>query len=351
METMEQLQEIGEYLNRTLEEMGVKCKLKAVNENIFNQTFDFDLMDFKNYSKIKKAAEILSNCLHKNIEQAESLSHHFALRIKKRIEKVSYFDYQELEQSNRYSALIGINYNMKPIYFDVPKATHTIIGGATGMGKTSLINNIIYSLTKKNTPKTLQMILVDTKRTMTIWNKLPHLFKKTAEDSSEAYHQLCDIVNIMEKRHEKLSILQQEQADPDEFPYILVIIDELSDLMLSSYDDLIEDKIVALAQKGRSANISLIIGTQNPITKVCTSNIKANCPTRIALKTISYVNSNVILDNPELNASKLDGKGDAIIRVASDSTEQNFRALYIEEQKLKDYANNINKKENKNGKS
>ena len=141
----------------------------------------------------------------------------------------------------------------------------------------------------------------------------------------------------MRERHEALSQKKLSKAPQKMFPQIVVIIDELADLMLSSISKYIEEEIMHIAQLGRSVNISLILATQNPIVKVCTSNIKANCPTRIALKTISYVNSKVILDDPKLDASKLDGVGYAIMRCAGDATNYNFKAFCLTDEQIQNY--------------
>lgn len=336
---MNSLGKQGTQLIRLLGDLGVGCVLKNSHENNLVQHFDFDLTDLRLLPKVKKLVDIIKLCMHEDIIFVNSETNHFALEIKKNIDKIMYKDYAKLEENNKYSALIGLNYNAEPIYYDVQKSIHTLVGGATGMGKTSLINNILYSLSKKNTKDTLQLCLIDTKKTLSLWEDLPQLMFKPATDCHKAYNALTTIIDIMEKRHSTLAKLKQQKATEGQFPYILVVIDEFGDLMLSALKKRVEEMIIKIARLGRSVNISLLIATQNPIAKVCTSDIKANCPTVIALKTVSIVTSRVILDNK--NAFMLDGVGNAIIRPANNPNETTFKVCYLEEEEIKEYLKGV----------
>lgn len=337
------LQEQGEEMAKLFRDMGIACTFTGYCENILSSRFEYDLKNLKQFTRLPKVVEILNSCLHKTIELVESPTAHFALQIKKDIEKINYLDYcDKLEdKDNNLSALIGLDHNAQPVYFDIQKSIHTLIGGATGMGKTSLINNIIYSLSQKNTNKTLQFALIDTKRTLSMWAKLPNLYKKPALDDYEADDLLDEIINTMQQRINILEKKKLTKATTDMFPYIVVVVDELADLMLSYFKNSLEEKLTRIAQLGRAVNISLILATQNPIVKVCTSNIKANCPTVIALKTVSIVTSRVILDNKK--AFMLDGVGNAIIRPADNPKERPFKVFYLPEEEIR----NKNKGETK----
>lgn len=327
------LQLQGEEMEKLLHDMGISCDFTGFYENILSARFDFNLNSLKQFTRLPKIVEILNSCLHKTIDLVESKTAHFALQIKKEIDKIDYLDYKDLDVEDNLTALIGLDHDTQPVYFNIPKTIHTLIGGATGMGKTSLINNIIYSLSKKNTKETLQFALIDTKRTLGIWSGLPNLYKKPALDDYEAEKLLNEIIRLMRERINILEKKKMTKATPDMFPYIVVVIDELADLMLTYSKDSIEEKLTRIAQLGRAVNISLILATQNPIAKVCTSNIKANCPTVIALKTVSIVTSRVILDNKK--AFMLDGVGNAIIRPADNPKERSFKVFYLPEEEIR----------------
>lgn len=330
-------EEINEII-KVFETMDIACYLEEYTSNDLVDRLEMSLVSIKDFVKVKKVVELIRLCMHKDIKQVESTKYHFALEISKGNKLLDMVEYnKKYDIEDKFSALLGIDNSGNPVYFDLKKSIHTLIGGSTGMGKTSIINNIIYSLTRKNTPSELQLYIIDVKRTMAIWNKLPHLHKNVIDSGTSAYSVLKDISEIMDERHRQLSLKHLQKAKDSTFPRIVVIIDELSDLMLSIARKGIESEITHLAQLGRDVNISLIIATQNPIVKVCTSNIKANCPTRIALKTISRKNSEVILDDPKLNASKLDGVGYAIMRCAGDTTTKTFKACYLTDEQIKDY--------------
>ena len=336
----EQLLPIGADIVNILTVLDIECELRNAKENDLVQKFDFDLKNLKHYAKLKKAIEVLTACMHKDIQLAESETNHFAIEIKKPADKIYYRDYIQMDDANnKYSALIGIDNNGHAINFDVKKTIHSLIGGATGMGKTSLINSILYSLSKKNTKQTMQIALIDTKKTLAMWENLPILFDKPATDGYYASDLLSKVIVEMVKRTNKLSKLKMTKAEPDTFPHLLLVVDELADLMLASNKKYVEDKLVKIAQLGRAVNISIILATQNPIVKVCTSLIKANCPTRIALKTVSIKDSMNIFDNKK--ASTLSGAGDSMIRTADNPTEIRYKCLFLEDQEILDYVNNL----------
>lgn len=331
-----QLKEQGEAIQKVLCDLGISCYLRNFNENEIMQNFDFDMADLRYFKKLKSAIEVLNACLHTTTQLAESKTNHFAIHIKKEIDKIYYKDYeQDFEPENKYSALIGIDENGDAVEFNVKTIIHALIGGATGMGKTTLLNNIIYSLAKKNTKDTLQIALIDTKKTLAMWEKLPILFDKPATDGYFASDLLFKIIDIMEKRINKLARMKLTKANDDTFPRILVIVDELADLMLASNRKYVEDKLVRIAQLGRAVNITLCLATQNPIAKVCTSLIKTNCPTKIALKTVTNQGSISILEKKD--ACLLEKSGEAIMRTADNPNKTYFKCLFMEDEEILNY--------------
>lgn len=333
------LEQQGKEFERIFSANEVNCALQECTENILVERYEFDLkpLTLSSYKQIKKVIELMAQCLHKKISQVDSEKHHFAIEVRKENTDLNLLDYNDKYKTGDFQALIGLDYNNCPVVFDLKKSVHTLIGGSTGMGKTNIINDIIYSLTSKNTSDELQLYIIDIKKTLKMWEKLPHLADEIITDPYDALDAFDEISDIMEDRHELLAQKKLSKAPKGLFPQIVIIIDELADLMLSDSAKWLEKEIMHIAQLGRSVNISLILATQNPIVKVCTSNIKANCPTRIALKTISYVNSKVILDDPKLDASKLDGVGYAIMRCAGDATNYNFKAFCLTDEQIQNY--------------
>ena len=328
----------GIELEKIFKAMEIPCKLMNTTSTQLADKHEFNLTSLKDYTKLNKCINIITMCMHKDVTLTTSEKYHFALEIKKDKEILNFLTYnKKYKNKDNLTAFLGIDNNDRPIFYDVQKTIHTLIGGATGMGKTSLLNNIIYSLTSKNSPDQLKLCIIDIKKTLAMWDKLPHLTAKPMTDCWDALDLLEDVSDTIEKRLEKLAKMKLSKATPDVFPYLVVVIDELADLMLSDAKKYIENAIVHIAQVGRSANVSLIIATQNPIVKVCTSSIKANCPTRIALKTMSSKNSSVILEDPENNASKLKDKGWAIMRCAGDTTTKTFKACYLTDTQIQNY--------------
>lgn len=332
----ENLKSKGAEIESIFNTMEISCKLTECYNFDLVEKFEFNLRNLADFKKIGKALEIIKICTHKDIRQVESENCHFAIEIKKENTTLKLIDYEDkFFDTNKYSALLGIDTNNNPVLFDLKRSIHTLISGATGMGKTTIINNIIYELTKKNTKEELQIYTIDMKKVLYVWDSLPNIVNKPVKTATEALKTLEKLGDIMEKRINLLSKNKLSKATDDMFPHILIIIDELADLMLSGLKKYIEEEITHIAQLGRAVNISLIIATQNPIVKVCTSLIKANCPTRIALKTVSAEDSRNILGNK--HAFGLDGVGNAIIRTADNPTEHKFKACFLTDDEIKEY--------------
>jgi DNA segregation ATPase FtsK/SpoIIIE, S-DNA-T family len=227
-----------------------------------------------------------------------------------------------------------------PFVSDLAKAPHLLIAGATGSGKSVCVNTIITSLVYRHSPRTLRLLMVDPKMVeLSMYNDLPHLRHPVVTDNSEAAGVLKWAVIEMERRYQLLSAngvrnLQDfnsrlengqlmrspepdgEEGDPDRWiykagplPYVVVIIDELADLMMTVQGE-VEKPLALLAQKARAIGIHLILATQRPSVNVITGLIKANFPSRIAFRVSSKVDSRTILD--QNGADSLLGNGDML---------------------------------------
>lgn len=222
---------------------------------------------------------------------------------------------------NDLTVALGKNLFGKPIYAKINEMPHVLIAGATGSGKSVCINTIIMSLIFKYSPDDVEFIMIDPKRVeLSIYNGIPHLKgRKVVYDSARATNSLEYAVREMVDRYEKFAknkvrdigsynelILKRGEK---KMPFLVVIVDELSDLMMESSKE-VENHITRLAQMGRAAGVHLIIATQRPSVDVITGVIKANIPSRISFQVSSAIDSRTILDMS--GAEKLLGKGDML---------------------------------------
>ncbi|GIV76889.1 MAG: hypothetical protein KatS3mg050_1283 [Litorilinea sp.] len=212
-----------------------------------------------------------------------------------------------------------------PVVMDLARAPHLLIAGATGAGKSVCINTIITSLLMQHGPETLRFVMVDPKMVeLPGYNGIPHLIGNVITDVDHVMGALTWLLLQMDDRYRlfrelgvrnidaynKLARGRKRQAGLEPMPYIVLIIDELADLMMTAGED-IERQICRLAQMARATGIHLILATQRPSTDVVTGLIKANFPSRIAFAVSSQVDSRVILDTP--GAERLLGRGDMLL--------------------------------------
>ena len=218
---------------------------------------------------------------------------------------------------------LGLNIDGKPVHTSIAKMPHGLIAGGTGSGKSVCVNGLLVSLLLKYSPKDLKMILVDPKQVeLILYQDLPHLATPVITDpkmASEALKWACD---EMDRRYRAFSSARARdiegfneriQNDPSikKLPYLVIVIDELADLMLTCGND-VEASIQRITQMGRASGVHLIVATQRPTTDVVKGTIKANIPTRIAFRVSQYVDSATILDQG--GAENLLGRGDMLFK-------------------------------------
>ena len=224
---------------------------------------------------------------------------------------------------------IGRDSAGKPVVADIAKMPHMLVAGTTGSGKSVMINSMIMSLLMRSTPKQVRLIMVDPKRVeFKGYNGIPHLYVPVVTEPRQAASALQWAVSEMERRlkvfehagarnitvYNKMCTsgkLAEMDNPPEPMPYLVIVIDELSDLMMVAGKD-VEASIVRIAQLARAAGIHLVIATQRPSANVVTGLIKSNIDSRVALKVSSGIDSRVILD--ETGADRLLGNGDMLFK-------------------------------------
>lgn len=227
---------------------------------------------------------------------------------------------------------VGVNVYGETVTKDLAEMPHLLVAGATGAGKSVMLNVAIQALLDQNEPDSLGLVLIDPKRVeLAQFSDVPHLLTRPIYEVDQAAVTLGWLVDEMEERYQKLEKVKARNIAAynhlgHAMPRIVCVIDEFADLMLTG-GVLCETSIVRLAQKARAVGIHLIIGTQRPTVDVVTGLIKANMPTRIAFTVASKIDSQVILD--QAGAEALSGRGDMLFQDPSTGSPQRLQGFYL----------------------
>ncbi|USS85533.1 DNA translocase FtsK [Fructilactobacillus myrtifloralis] len=340
-----------EVLRSTLQSFGIDAQVKDVRIGPSVTEYELEPAIGVKVSKIVNLSDDLALALAaKDIRIEAPIPGKSLIGIEVPNQKVATVSFREVfeqqtaaDQQRILSVPLGKDVNGQVISCDLTRMPHLLIAGSTGSGKSVAINGMLTSLLLKANPDQVKLMLIDPKRVeLGVYNGIPHLLSPVVSDPKKAARALNKVVNLMEQRYELFAKNGQRKIDgynemirkkrqteattETELPYIVVVVDELADLMMTVSNE-VESAIIRLAQMGRAAGVHMVLATQRPSVDVITGLIKANVPSRIAFAVSSGTDSRTILDAN--GAEKLLGRGDMLYQPIGQTKPNRVQGSYI----------------------
>ena len=245
-------------------------------------------------------------------------------------------EYKKMSAKAKLPIVLGKGTGGEPVAVDLAAMPHLLVAGATGAGKSVCLNAIVSCLLMEKSPAEMRLLMVDPKRVeLTPYNGIPHLITPVVVESDQVVGLLKGLIREMLNRYRRMeevgarNIESYNRRQPDKMAYIVLAVDELADLMMTSSFE-VEQALCRLAQLGRATGIHLIIATQRPSVDVVTGLIKANFPTRISFGVSSQIDSRTILDS--VGAEKLLGRGDMLYLAVDASRPKRVQGVFISDE-------------------
>jgi len=337
--------------------------LGSITETImtpFNQNYIFTIDNIKKANEVKTVKNNLqAELCAKNItvERYPKKANSFIISVENEHKKIVGLKefVKEKRNENKLHIPLGKSTLIKNEYLDLEKEPFLLINGQDSSGKTMFLNSTIIYLLMNYKPSELKLLLIDPKKVELInYNGVAHLLCPVISKPKEASYALQKIVLEMENRYEIFNeakvknindyneYLKKENPNLPKLPHTVIIIDELSDLMITTANE-VEDAIIRIAQKARNTGIHLIIATKRASSDIITSDIKINIRTRIAFKTTSAIDSRVILG--DIGAENLTSKGDMLYLPMSENTPTRIQGCYVSEEEISKVVEHIYKEQ------
>lgn len=347
----DEIRKKAEIIEETLESFGIEGKIVQIDVGPTVTCYELKPARGVKVSKIVNLADDLSLSLATSgirIEAPIPGKSHVGIEVAN--DKKEVVGFKEIISSSKFIKsryeipfAMGKSISGEVIISAIEKMPHLLVSGATGSGKSVCINTIIMSILYKHSPDEVKLLLIDPKVVeLSIYNGIPHLIMPVITDPKKASSSLFWAISEMEKRYKLFEENHvrdikgyKKAAKTDDsmenLPYIVVIVDELSDLMMTAASE-VEDYITRLAQKSRACGIHLIIATQRPTVDVITGTIKANIPSRISFAVTSQIDSRTILDAQ--GAEKLLGKGDMLYAPSDSMKPVRIQGAFVSDEEV-----------------
>ena len=341
----------GEFMEKILLDFGIDGKIKAINNGPVVSLYEFEPAPGVKVSKIINLSEDLARNTSSTSARVSVIPGKNTVGIeipneaRESVNLREIISYEKFQKKDvNLPIALGKSISGMPIVGDLTSMPHLLIAGTTGSGKSVCINTIIVSLLYKLSPDLCKFILIDPKMLeLSTYEGIPHLLTPVITDAKKATSALAWTVKEMNSRYKLMSKVGVRNIDGYnakhklKMPYIVVVVDEMSDLMLVAGKE-IENYIQKLSQMARAAGIHIIMATQRPSVDVITGTIKANFPTRISFQVSSKIDSRTILG--EQGAEQLLGKGDMLF-MSSANRIVRIHGPYVSEQEIEKIANFI----------